>query len=138
MNLSIPLLLSVLFAFPAADKPGAAANVFSGAMYAPAAPAQSAYNRIAAVEFKAQEFCRAECDDFEYDASFKVVSATVYFSGASFPNVQTAFISSNSLKPIAGYMKRCVPGSIVVFDNVKVKGPDNMVRTIQPVRYELY
>ncbi|MBL0145074.1 MAG: gliding motility protein GldM [Chitinophagaceae bacterium] len=46
--------------------------------------------RMASVAFKGQQFCRAELENFDFDTRFSVVSATVYFSGAGFPNVATA------------------------------------------------
>ncbi len=86
--------------------------------------------KMMAVAFRAQSFCRAELKDFEFDATFTVVSATVYFSGANFRSTEKGSISSNSLKPIKHLMDRCVPGSIVIFDNVKVIGPDKQIRPI--------
>jgi hypothetical protein len=53
--------------------------------------------RMPSVEFKGQQFCRAELENFDFDTRFSVVSATVYFSGANFPNVATASITGNSL-----------------------------------------
>ncbi|MBC7535810.1 MAG: gliding motility protein GldM, partial [Ferruginibacter sp.] len=43
--------------------------------------------RVPAVEFKNQKFCRAELENFDFALTFNVVGATVYFSGANFPNV---------------------------------------------------
>ncbi len=99
---------------------------------------EPAYGRMSAIEFKSQDYCRAELKDFEFDARFIVVSATVYFSGANFRGVEKAVITSNSLKSISSLKGRCIPGSIVVFDDVKVKGPDNVIRTIPGVSYMLY
>lgn len=99
---------------------------------------ESGYGRMSAVVFKNQDYCRAELKDFEFDAKFIVVSATVYFSGTNFKTVQKASITSNSLKPIKNFMDRCSPGSIVVFDDVKVKGPDNETRTIPGISLTLY
>lgn len=93
---------------------------------------------MSAIEFKSQDFCRAEAPDFEFETKFSVVSATVYFSGANFRSIERASISSNSLKPIESLKARCIPGSIVTFDNVKVIGPDLKVRTIPGVTYLLY
>ena len=90
------------------------------------------------VEFKAQEFCRAEVPDFDFDAPFTIVSATAYFSGANFTSVEKGYIKSASLKPIKSLMDRCLPGTRVTFDDIKVKGPDNIVRTIQGVSWLLY
>ncbi len=86
--------------------------------------------KMTAVTFRAQDFCRVELKDFEFDVNFELVSATVYFSGTNFRTVETGTINSKNLKPIKKYMDRCAPGSIVIFDNVKVIGPDNMLRTI--------
>jgi hypothetical protein len=93
---------------------------------------------IRSIDFKSQDFCRVELKDFEFDIRFTVVSATVYFSGKNFPTVEKGFIVSNSLKPIKKMMDRCQPGSVVVFDDIKVKGPDNEVRSIEGVTYQLY
>lgn len=94
--------------------------------------------KMRSVVFKSQEYCRVELKDFEFDVHFSVVSATVYFTGTNFKVVEKGFIVSSSLKSIKPLMDRCQPGSIVVFDDVKVKGPDNEIRTIDGVTYQLY
>jgi hypothetical protein len=94
--------------------------------------------RMTAGSFKNQQFCRAELENFDFDAKFSVVSATVYFSGANFSNVQTVALNGNNLGPISSYMQRCGPGSAITFDNVKVQGPDGKQRTIQGVGIVLY
>lgn len=91
------------------------------------------------IVFKSQEYCRAEMPkDFEFDVQFKVVSAKVYFSGANFRGVETGTITSNKLAPVKHLMDRCIPGSMVVFDDVKVMGPDKKVRTIPGLSLLLY
>jgi len=80
--------------------------------------------RMLSVEFKNQQFCRAELENFDFDLKFNVVSATVYFSGAGFPSVAQGSINSNSLAGLQAFISRCGPGSVVTFDNVKVSGPD--------------
>ena len=87
--------------------------------------------KMSAVEFRHQEVCYTELKDFEWDVHFDVVSATVYFTGANFRTAEQGTITSASLKPLSKLMERCVSGSIVIFDNVKVKGPDNLVRPIK-------
>lgn len=95
--------------------------------------------RMTAGNFKNQSFCRADLENFDFDAKFEVLSATVYFTGTNFAgNVASGTITSNSLAPLSGYMSRCAPGSSVIFDNVKVKGPDGRIRTIQGVGVSLY
>ncbi|MGF2411597.1 type IX secretion system motor protein PorM/GldM [Ferruginibacter sp.] len=93
--------------------------------------------RMPSVSFKAQDFCRAELENFDFDTKYTVTSATVYFSGANFANVQTAAINSNSLAPVKALMARCGPGSVISFDNVKVTGPDGS-RTIDGKSIALY
>ncbi len=94
--------------------------------------------RMSSIVFKMQDYCRAELKDFEFDVRFEVVSATVYFTGANFTSMKRGFIKSSSLEPIKDLMKQCQPGSIVTFDEIKVKGPDNLVRTLPGVSYILY
>ena len=91
--------------------------------------------------FKAQDFLRAELQNFDFDARFNVTGATVYFAGAGFANsgsIQTASITSGSLGPIKGKMDLCKPGSTVTFDDLKVVGPDGRTRTIPPVTFVLF
>lgn len=94
--------------------------------------------RMPSVDFKNQQFCRADMgQDFIYDVRYSVVSATVYFSGANFSNVVTASITGNSLQSISSYIQRCGPGSVVSFDNIKVSGPDG-IRIIEPKSFALF
>lgn len=86
--------------------------------------------RIQSVIFKNQQFCRADLENFDFEARFTVISATVYFSGANFSNVQTGSISGGNMAPIASLLTKCIPGTSVTFDNVKVQGPDGSVRVI--------
>jgi hypothetical protein len=94
--------------------------------------------RMLSVEFKNQTACRADMGpDFIYDVKYTVVSATVYFAGTGFPNVVTASINGNNLAPLAQYMTRCVPGTSITFDNVKVQGPDGQ-RVIEGKTFSLF
>ncbi len=93
--------------------------------------------RVPAVEFKNQQFARAELENFDFDLKYSVTSATVYFSGAGFPNVVTASINSGSLGALNSFLSRCGPGSVVTFDNVKVSGPDG-ARGIEGRSISLY
>jgi hypothetical protein len=91
----------------------------------------SSGGRIQSVMFKNQQFVRADLENFDFEARFSVVSATVYFSGTNFPSVQTSSISGGNMGGLSAQLSRCVPGTSVIFDNVKVQGPDGVVRTIQ-------
>ena len=93
--------------------------------------------RVPAVEFKNQQFCRADLEAFDFDLKFNVVSATVYFSGANFPNVTQGSISSNSLTSLSALIQRAGPGTSVTFTNIKVAGPDG-TRTIDERGITLY
>ena len=93
--------------------------------------------RVPAVEFKNQQFCRADLENFDFDLRFNIISASVYFSGANFPNTTPAAITGNSLAQIDALMKRCGPGSSITFVGIKVQGPDG-VRTIDERSITLY
>ena len=93
--------------------------------------------RMAAVEFKNQQFCRADLENFDFDLKFQVVSATVYFGGAGFPSPAIGNITGNSLGSISALMSRCGPGSSISFVNIKVQGPDG-VRSIDERSFQLY
>jgi hypothetical protein len=93
--------------------------------------------KMLATIFRGQDVCRAELKDFPFDIQYNIVSATVYFSGTNFRNLEIGYITSASLKPIRNLMARCAPGTMVVFDKVKVIGPDKLVRTIQGTSYML-
>ncbi len=94
--------------------------------------------RVQSVVFKNQSFARADLENFDFDARFNIVSATIYFSGANFPSVQSATISGGSLAGIQGQLSKCIPGTSVTFDNVKVQGPDGVVRNIPGPGFILY
>ena len=93
--------------------------------------------RMPAVEFKAQQFCRAELENFDFDIRYKVNTATVYFSGSNFPITETVILEGNELAPLFINMKKCGPGSVITFDNIKVEGPDG-IRTIEGKSIALY
>lgn len=93
--------------------------------------------RMPSVEVKNQQYCRAELENFDFDLRFSIVSATVYFSGANFNNVVTTTINGNSLAPLASFLSKCGPGSVITFENIKVSGPDG-VRSIDGKSIALY
>ncbi|MGG9971966.1 GldM family protein [Ferruginibacter sp. SUN002] len=88
--------------------------------------------------FKKLQFCRAELANFDFDANFSITNAAVYFSGKNFKKVQKGTINGNSLDTIKTYMDQCTAGSVVVFDEVKVKGPDGNERSIPGACVILY
>lgn len=93
--------------------------------------------RMPSVEFKSQSYCRADLENFDFDLKFNVVSATVYFSGANFPNPAVGQLTGNNFSSLNQYVQRCGPGSSITFDNIKVQGPDG-VRPIDAKSITLY
>jgi gliding motility-associated protein GldM len=93
--------------------------------------------RVPAVEFKNQQYCRADLLNFDFDLRYTVVSATVYFGGAGFPNPAIGNITGGSLAGVAALMARCGPGTNIAFTNIKVQGPDG-VRSIDEAAIALY
>ncbi len=93
--------------------------------------------RVPAVEFKNQQYCRADLLNFDFDLRYTVVSATVYFGGAGFPNSAIGTISGGSLAGVSALMAKCGPGSNIAFTNIKVQGPDG-VRAIDEAAISLY
>jgi gliding motility-associated protein GldM len=94
--------------------------------------------RMQSVVFKNQQFCRADLENFDFDARFNVLGATVYFSGANFPSVVTATINGGSLAGLSSQLAKCIPGTSINFDNVRVQGPDGTVRTIDGPGFILF
>lgn len=93
--------------------------------------------RVPAVEFKNQQFCRADLENFDFDLKFNVVSSTVYFSGANFPNVTPFTLTGNNLSAMKSLMDRAGPGTSITFTAIKVAGPDGQ-RTIDERGITLY
>lgn len=94
-------------------------------------------NRMPSVTFKNQQYCRAELENFDFDLKYNIVSATVYFSGAGFSNVVSRQLTGNNLSALSAEMAKCMPGSQITFDQVKVSGPDG-TRTIDGAGILLY
>lgn len=85
--------------------------------------------------FRNQRFCRAESEGT--GIQFKVAGARVYFSGAGFSKTVAANLKGNDLSSLKSYMDRCVKGTRVLFDEVKVEGPDGL-KVIQGLEMLLY
>ena len=95
--------------------------------------------KMQAVIFRNQQFVRADLENFDFLAKFNVVGATIYFNNPGDRGVKQVTLTSGSLAPAAEYMKSLVPGSSVIFDNIRVVGPDGQPRTIQnPPGFSLF
>ncbi|MEO8414402.1 MAG: gliding motility protein GldM [Ginsengibacter sp.] len=94
--------------------------------------------RVQSVVFKNQQFARAELKYFDFEYRYNIVSATVYFTGANFPTLQQASISGGSLAGIQAQLAKCIPGTSVNFDNVRVQGPGGPIMSIPGPGFVLY
>ncbi len=94
--------------------------------------------RVQSVMFKNQRFARADLKDFDFDYHYNIVGATVYFSGANFSNIQTRTINNGNLESLSAELAKCIPGTTVTFDNVRVQGPGGPVKSIPAVGFVLY
>jgi gliding motility-associated protein GldM len=95
--------------------------------------------KMQAVVFRSQQFVRADLENFDFLAKFNVTGATIYFSNPGDRSVKQVSLTSGSLAPAAAYMQTLVPGSTVIFDNIRVVGPDGQPRTIQnPPGFSLF
>ncbi|MCO6496930.1 MAG: gliding motility protein GldM [Chitinophagaceae bacterium] len=98
----------------------------------------NASGRVQSVVFKNQRFARADLENFDFEYKYNIVGATVYFTGANFPNPQQVTITSSSLAPLDAMLQKCIPGTTVTFDNVRVQGPGGPVRSIPGGGFLLY
>jgi hypothetical protein len=89
------------------------------------------------VEFKSQQFCRAELENFDFDVRFNVVSAKVKFTSKGFDEELLTEFTGNSLSALQPIIQKCLPGTVVMFYDITVIGPDGE-RKIKPVNYYLY
>jgi gliding motility-associated protein GldM len=95
--------------------------------------------KMQAVVFRGQQFVRADLENFDFEAKFSVTGATVYFTNPGDRNVKQVSLTSGNLGAAAEYMKTLGPGSTVIFDNIRVVGPDGQPRTIQnPPGFSLF
>lgn len=95
--------------------------------------------KMQAVVFRSQQFVRADLENFDFEAKFQVTGATVYFNNPGDRNVKQITLTSGNLSQADAYMKSLAPGSSVIFDNIRVVGPDGQPRTIQnPPGFSLY
>jgi gliding motility-associated protein GldM len=97
--------------------------------------------RIPTNSFKAQQGVRADLRDFVFEGvKFETVSFVVYATGKGFE--EQPGVSQNGGAYFNGESKRildkCRPGSTVVLDEIRVKGPDGNVRQLGTLAFNLY
>jgi hypothetical protein len=101
----------------------------------------SSGGRIAANAIKAQQGVRADLRDFVFEGvKFDIVSFVFYATGNGFqegPGVSQnpgAYFNAESKR----YLERCRPGSTVVIDEIKARGPDGGTRVLPPMAFNLF
>jgi hypothetical protein len=90
---------------------------------------------------KAQQGVRADLKDFVFEGvKFETVSFVVYATGKGFeeqPGVSQnggAYFNGESKR----ILERCRPGSTVVLDEIRVKGPAGDIRQLGSMAFNLY
>jgi len=90
--------------------------------------------------FKAQAGVRADLRDFVFEGvKFDIISYVVYATGAGFlenPGISQnggAYFNENSKRII----ERCRPGSSVIIDEIRARGPDGGTRTLPAMAFNL-
>lgn len=101
----------------------------------------SSGGRIATNAMKAQQGVRADLKDFVFEGvKFDIVSFVFYATGNGFqegPGVSQnsgAYFNSESKR----LLERCKPGSTVVIDEIRAKGPGGDVRVLPPMAFNLF
>jgi len=90
---------------------------------------------ISTSSLAAQKVLRADLDNFPYDAPFQVLSFDLGMLKANKPPF-TASSSGPRMSPaMTNAFQRAGPGWLVVFRNIKVKGPDGTTRDVGSVSY---
>ncbi len=91
---------------------------------------------VTSTKMKAEDIKKAQ--RITAGTGYTLATTNIYFSGAGFRETVTVAISGNSLLGIKEVLDRCVPGSIVTFDNVKVKDGKDRISTIRGMSIVLY
>jgi N-acetylmuramoyl-L-alanine amidase len=88
------------------------------------------------VHLKTDDFLKAK--KITAGTGYEVTEATVYFSGAGFPKVKYLSLNGNELIKLKENLDNCVAGSIISFDNVRVKGDNGYYATVDGISIQLY
>jgi gliding motility-associated protein GldM len=85
---------------------------------------------MSAAQFRAMGGVRAVLEDSEFDAAFVVLGYRMGFSGKGFPDYQGGAVGGAQWSSQSSSISKCIPGSIVYIEEIKVKGPDGKERTL--------
>ncbi|WP_118949982.1 type IX secretion system motor protein PorM/GldM [Taibaiella helva] len=97
-----------------------------------------ATGRMEAAKAKVQQGVIAKLDNFDFDTKFEVLS---FRFGYVPKNGEYAEVENGGARFTAGvkaYLDRSKPGDRWIFENVKAKGPDGRIQTINSVTITLY
>ncbi len=88
------------------------------------------------VRMKAGDFLNAK--KITAGTGYEVTEATVYFSAAGFPKIKYSTLNGNELIKLKEYVENCIIGSVITFDNVRVKGDNGYYATVDGLSIQLY
>jgi N-acetylmuramoyl-L-alanine amidase len=88
------------------------------------------------VRLKAAAFLNAK--KITAGTGYEVAEATVYFSGAGFSKVKSSTLNGNELSKLKENLGSCVAGSVITFDNVRVKGDNGYYSIVDGLSIQLY
>ena len=88
-------------------------------------------------DFKAQFGVRAELENFVFEGvKFNVVSYTIVFTGANFPNLQYQQVNGDSFDPVRPLIEKAKNGTTITIDEIKANGPGG-TRPLTPIVFNL-
>ena len=101
---------------------------------------QSAGGRIATNAFKAQQGVRADLRDFVFEGvKFDITSFVFYATGTGFPEARYVQNSGPYFNADAKkFLEQCKPGSTVVIDEIRAKGPGGDTRVLPTMAFNLF
>ena len=91
---------------------------------------------VAPGTMKAQAGVAAKLENFDFDAKFKVVSFTMYYSskGEIYTDRAEGPVFTAKMK---GYIDRCRAKDIIILDDIKAVGPDGQPRKLGQVTFTI-
>lgn len=103
----------------------------------------SSGGRIPANVFKSQMGLRAELENFDFTGiEYEVVGYTFYVTDEGAfkdnPGIRVVSNARGSFEPVKDLIAKCQPGTTIVIDEIKVKGPDDQYRKLPTIAFNLY
>jgi len=92
---------------------------------------------VKAATFKVQRGMLAELENFDFDIKFQVVSYEMTYAAARQDLLSTSADGPLFSQKMLDYLSKAKPGDVFYFDKIKVKGPDQVVRTLPGIVFKL-